>query len=157
MCQNNNVLQVIIDSFLQHPIEVSFIALRDHEPLQFIPDCVKEEILNQLSDSDKGDFTAEQTGGFAGKWRTIKLGHNILHRLAMWIFQVYPEDMKLTEADFIKWFGEFDGKNLFKRWTNYYKCDFMRMITHFGPSGEKGQIFCDMVMEQINKYETKNK
>ncbi len=156
MNKKSNVLQVLIESFLQHPIEVSFTALRDQEPIQFIPDSVKEEILNQLSDSGEGEFTAEQTGGFGGTWRTIQLGHNMLHRLAMWIFQVYPEDMKLKEADFIKWFGEFYGKNLFERWINYYKCDFMQMITHFGPDSDKGQTFCDMVMEQLNKYEEKN-
>lgn len=146
---------VLIEKYIGHQLEVSFYQTPNDKNLKFIPDDVKEIILDQLSDKEQGEFGNSNTG-FEGTWRIIKLSHSLLHRVSMLMYNFYQHSLELKETDFIKWFGEFDGTNLFERWVNYYKCDFLRMVTHFGPSGYKGQIFCDMVMDQLIKYEQLN-
>lgn len=156
MKNNKETLQVLIESYLQHKIQVSFTGLVDFELVQFIPDTVKEQIAYQLSDNSEGEFTSCQTGGYEGTWRIVRTDHSQLHKIAMWEQKVYPIDMCLKESDFIKWFGKFDGTNLYERWINYYKCDFLSMVSHFSPQNDNGQPFCDMVIEQANKYQKLN-
>lgn len=144
--------QIFEEDFLQHRLQVVIETDYEREPLDFIPDAVKEEILNQLADSPEGEFKQDETG-YDGKWRIFKLDHHILYILGRWTcYQRYPEHA-LTEADFIKYMGETDGKSIFECWINNYNCDFLKMATLFTPGVDTGQKFCDMVAEKLIYFE----
>ena len=151
--KTNIVLQ---EEFLQHQIEVTITESEEKEP-EFIPDSVKNIIMNQLSDVPEGQFESEETGGYSGTWRIIKpLDYKMLLRVVMWKYNCCIDE-SLTEELFIKYFGGCDGRHFYSKWRYTIKFDFMEMIGYFRSNGNKGQIFCNMVMEQINKYENRER
>jgi hypothetical protein len=74
----------------------------------------------------------------------------------MWKYNCCIEE-SLTEEVFIEYFGGNDGRHFYSKWKYTLKFDFMGMIGYFRSNGNDGQIFCNMVMEQINKYEDRER
>jgi hypothetical protein len=79
------------------------------------------------------------------------LNHQLMWRIVLWEYNRYAEEA-LTEELFIRYYGKCDGSHFYSKWK-YYDCHFMKLIGYFGSSTENGQKFCDMVMEQVIKYE----
>ncbi|KAA6302819.1 MAG: hypothetical protein EZS26_000989 [Candidatus Ordinivivax streblomastigis] len=79
------------------------------------------------------------------------LNHQLLWRIVLWEYNRYQEE-SLTEESFIQYYGGCFGSHFYSKWR-YYDYNFMKMIGYFGGSTENGQKFCDMVMEQVIKYE----
>jgi hypothetical protein len=84
-----------------------------------------------------------------------ELKHELIWRIVLW---EYNRDMDetLTEELFIRYFGKCDGSHFYSKWK-YYDYSFMKMTGYFGISAGNGQKFCDMVMEQVIKYEQRQK
>jgi hypothetical protein len=83
------------------------------------------------------------------------ISHTLMWRIVLW---EHNRDMNetLTEEVFIRHFGKCDGSHFYSKWK-YYDCNFMKMVGYFGISTTNGQKFCDMVMEQMKKYEQRQK
>lgn len=147
---HNPTLLVLSESFLQHTIEVSFTLIC--ETIEFIPDSVKQEILNQLSDTDNGEFCAEQTGGYTGCWRIMPtLPAVLMYDIVMWDYNHYQQE-SLNEELFIHNFGNLNGKHFYNKWVHTHKKNLLLMIAYFGKDLNHTQTFCNMLMEQVEKY-----
>jgi hypothetical protein len=83
------------------------------------------------------------------------ISHELLWRIVLWEYN-RGMDESLTEDLFIRRFGKCDGSHFYSKWK-HYDYSFMKMIGYFGSSRDNGQKFCDMVAEQINKYEQRMK
>jgi hypothetical protein len=83
------------------------------------------------------------------------LRHELIWRIALWEHN-RNMDETLTEELFIRYYGGCFGSHFHSKWK-HYDCNFMKMAGYFGNSTENGQKFCDMVMEQMFKYEQREK
>ncbi|MDR3266002.1 MAG: hypothetical protein LBT24_00315 [Tannerella sp.] len=83
------------------------------------------------------------------------ISHTLMWRIVLWEYN-RNMDETLMEELFIRYFGKCFGSHFYSKWK-YYDCSFMKMVGYFGTSTENGQKFCDMVLEQITKYEQRNK
>jgi hypothetical protein len=63
----------------------------------------------------------------------------------------------LSEELFIRYYGRNFGAHFYSKWVHSCKFNLLEMITYFGWDRENGQKFCDMVMEQVVKYEKRDK
>jgi len=133
--------------------------------LEFIPDEVKEGIFQLIQDNVmEGSFSHEDSKmpfkkgedtiwiSFNATWRIIELNHNLMWRIILWQSNHYTNE-GLTEELFIKFFGKPDGCHFYKKWMFTYKRNLMDMFGYFGMEYDKGQKFCDMLMQQVLKYE----
>jgi hypothetical protein len=84
------------------------------------------------------------------------LNHQLLWRIVLWEYNRYSEEA-LTEELFIRYYGKYDGSHFYSKWVYTYEFNFMKMVGYFGSSTGNGQKFCDMVMEQVEKYEQRVK
>jgi hypothetical protein len=85
-----------------------------------------------------------------------ELNHCLLCRIARWQYNRYSEE-SLTQEVFIKYFGGNFGTHFYSKWVDTYKFNLLEMAAYFGHDIENGQKFCDMLMEQIIKYEKRDK
>jgi hypothetical protein len=83
------------------------------------------------------------------------ISHTLMWRIVLWEYN-RNMDETLTEELFIRYFGQCDGSHFYSKWK-YYDCNFMKMAGYFGSSTGNGQKFCDMVLEQMIKYEQRIK
>jgi len=79
------------------------------------------------------------------------INQTLMWRIVLWEYN-RSMDETLTEELFCRYYGTCFGSHFYSKWR-YYDCNFMKMVGYFGNSRENGQIFCDMVYEQMSKYE----
>lgn len=159
-CQNYPS-QIITMTYYGHEIEVT-ITPTPYCKLEFVPDSVKKVIFESLeSDSTEGEFTDEDAEEyvdedtyctFSGSWRIIQLHQNFLARVCLWVNN-YADGEGLTRKLFAETYGKVMGDHYAIKWESVYKHNIMAMINYFGYGSKDGQLFCDMIIKQMTKYE----
>lgn len=84
------------------------------------------------------------------------INHNILSRVALWNNN-FSQFESLTKELFQEHFGNRMGEHYFNKWFYTYEQNFMQMIAYYGANSTDGQRFCDMVAEQMQRYEERIK
>ncbi len=119
-------------------------------------------------DMNEDEFTYENTGEtiivgeekkYATSFRKLafprtRLQTDVTHRNVAGNF--IPEE-SLSKPVFVQHFGENNGNHFYGKWIGECNRDFLKMIAYFRSNREHGQIFCNMLMEQVNKYTMRDK
>lgn len=84
------------------------------------------------------------------------INYSLLIRISMWNYN-YSQEERLSKELFAKYFGNRMGEHYYDKWISTCEQRFMKMIAYFGQDSKEGQTFCDMVAEQIQKYEQRLK
>lgn len=153
--------KVYIVSYYGHNIEITLTSVAPEREITEIPDPVQDWVINAIcEDYRSGEFTPDECKQivegnmythYAGTWRILELNFGVMENVILWINNHYPDE-SLTEELFVKYFGICDGKHFYGKWEKTFNKNFLDMINYFRNSGNKGQLFCNMVLEQINKY-----
>lgn len=77
-------------------------------------------------------------------------------RISTWNYN-YSHDERLSKELFTHYFGNRMGGHYYDKWISTCEQQFMKMIAYFGVDSKEGQAFCDMVIEQMQKYEQRLK
>lgn len=91
----------------------------------------------------------------SGSWRVIELDYEKISRILAWEYN-YAPDEQLSEELFIRYYGKCMGQHYYEKWL-YYKCKLHDMMAYFNFNTTEGQLFCDMIMEQMNKFEKRKR
>lgn len=131
------------------------------------PDNIRNIIIRELenynmassfSHEDTKDdiiFDFYQMGvSFRGSWRILELDFRFMEKIVLWNYNNYQEEM-LSKELFEKYFGSHDGSHFFEKWEYSFKRNLIEMITYFRGEPQNGQKFCNMLMEQVQKYQTR--
>ena len=81
----------------------------------------------------------------------MKLNYNEWLTLAFWEYNRYPDE-ELTRELFQETFGPVPGAHYYEKWVHYYEKNLLGMIAYFRGEEDKGQMFCDMVARQVERY-----
>lgn len=104
---------------------------------------------------DEGSTNGEGCG-LSGSWRIIDIDYEKISRVLSWDYN-FARDEALSEELFIRYFGSVMGRHYYEKWTRVYDHELRRMLAYFGNDLREGQRFCDMVAEQVAKYEQRQK
>lgn len=163
--------QVLTGDYCGHLIEVTFTSVVPYCKLSQIPDEVYDYLMEDLKESvTSGVFPDEEKGGgeigdevypdtgsngihatFEGSWRVVELPYNLMSRILMWWNNGYTSRSFDREL-FVRNFGEEAGTEYHARWLER-KENLLDMFGCFVGDHEAGQKFCDMIAEQVCKYE----
>ena len=92
----------------------------------------------------------------SGSWRIIEIDYEKISRVLSWDYNFAPAEA-LSEELFIRHFGGTMGRHYYEKWTLVYNHDLRQMMAYFGNNLREGQRFCDMIDEQVHKYEQRQK
>lgn len=92
----------------------------------------------------------------SGSWRIIDFDYEKISRVLAWDYNFAPDEA-LSEELFIRHFGGVMGRHYYEKWSRIYDHDLRRMLAYFGYDLHEGQRFCDMIAEQVRKYEQRQK
>lgn len=102
---------------------------------------------DELSTADEGSL-------LSGSWRIVEIDYEKIRRVLTWDYNFAPDEA-LAEELFIRHFGGNMGPHYYGKWAHVYDHDLRRMLAYFGNNLREGQRFCDMIAEQVQKYETR--
>ena len=77
-------------------------------------------------------------------------------RIANWDYNCVRATEGLTLELFQESYGKVIGAHYYGKWCEF-KFNFFKMIRYFSQYVDAGQIFCNMLMKQIEKYEEKQR
>lgn len=146
-------MQTLTEGYYGHIIRAEFNTTPNKEKLEFIPDSVKEVIFSAMTDnSSDGEFTEEETNGYSGTWRIQPLAFSVMKRISTWSYHIPQTNKGLTLESFQNAYGAVAGEHFYHKWheLQFY---FFSMISYFGHEVDNGQIFCNMIMEQVEEFE----
>jgi hypothetical protein len=157
--------QVIIGRYYGHHIEVVIDRVLPEVEMKEIPDVVKEIIFHHLgNDTLEGELTLEDTSSFrnltgkntitslSGHWRVIELNYDLMRSMVLW--QNNHDDTEaLSKELFVKIFGNNLGNHYYEKWMYLYGGDILKMMCYYKTQPDHGQLFCDMLLKQIRRYE----
>ncbi|WP_195594667.1 hypothetical protein [Bacteroides fragilis] len=166
------ISQNLTGHIYSHLIQVTLTSVIPENKLTKIPDSVYDWIVDHLElNCVEGEFTEEQTGDniyfpseenkhgtdvytvVAGSWRIIQLEYNTIYPLIMWWNNHYTsEDLNLEH--FITFFGKEMGTLYYAKWIGC-KHNLIDAFGIFTGKQEDGQIFCNMLMQQVEQYQKK--
>lgn len=63
------------------------------------------------------------------------------------------EDESLDKDLFIEKYGKVMGEHYYNKFVHEFNGNILKMIGYFRGSEKDGQVFCDMIIERIEKYE----
>lgn len=163
--------QVLTETYRGLRIEVTLTSVVPYNLISHIP----EDILNNIEKGLKnnmtsGSFADDHTGDmvkptdssseiyttFSGSWRIVELSFKLISRIIRW----WNDGHKAEEfncALFARYFGKESGPEYYNRWVGHCKENLLDMFGTFLSDNEDGQKFCDMIMEQVVKYESRIK
>jgi len=134
-----------------------------------IPDNIRELIIRGLEEDDTGgsfnhkdtkddiDFDYYQMEvSFSGSWRILKLDFSLMTNIALWNYNHYQDEM-LSKEVFIKYYGEYYGSHFYEKWEYAYERNIIKMFSYFRGEPDNGQKFCNMLIEQVQKYLNRTK
>ena len=98
--------------------------------------------------------TADEGFALSGSWRIVEIDYEKIRRVLPWDYNFAPDEA-LAEELFIRHFGGNMGRHYYGKWVHVYDHDLRRMLAYFGNALREGQRFCDMIAEQVCKYETR--
>lgn len=118
-------------------------------------ECGERNGLFENMPDDERNTTGE---GFdlSGSWRIVEIDYEKISRVLAWDYNFAPDEA-LSEELFIRHFGGVMGCHYYEKWSRVYDHDLRRMLAYFGYDLHEGQRFCDMVAEQVRKYEQRQK
>lgn len=164
---NDMKTQILTTYFFGHKVEVTLHVPDERDkPYTSIPSSITDDFLKRIkcgeqngtfeSLPDDGLNTAD--GGFtlSGSWRIVEIDYEKISRVLAWDYNRMQEE-SLTEELFIRHFGGVMGRHYYEKWSRVYDHDLRRMLAYFGNDLREGQRFCDMVAEQVAKYEQRQK
>lgn len=151
-------MKILTEEYYGHILQVTFDTVPDGVTLEFIPDSVKDVIFSSMADdSDSGGFTKEETGdGHSGTWKFQPLNFQLMLRIANWDYNCVRATEGLTLELFQESYGKVMGAHYYGKWCEF-KFNFFKMIRYFSQYMDAGQIFCNMVMKLVEKYEEKKR
>lgn len=92
----------------------------------------------------------------SGSWRIVAIDYEKISRVLAWDYN-FASDEALTEELFILYFGGGMGRHYYEKWSRVYDHDLRKMLAYFLGNLTEGQHFCDMIAEQVQKYEQRQK
>ena len=152
--------QRLMTHFFGHKVEV-MLNLPDEcgKRYKSVPFFISDDFSERIEcGSRSGEFenlpddelnTADEGFALSGSWRIVEI-----HRVLTWDYNFAPDEA-LTEELFIRHFGGDMGRHYYGKWAHVYDHDLRRMLAYFGNDLREGQRFCDMIAEQVCKYETR--
>lgn len=88
----------------------------------------------------------------SGSWHVIVFDYEKICRVLSWEYN-FSQTENLNEEIFVRYFGGVMGRHYYNKWKDVYRYNLHDMLVYFGGSCSEGQLFCDMLAEQIFKYE----
>ena len=88
----------------------------------------------------------------SGHWRIIEIDYRKIVRILTWKGECASHEA-LTEESFVRHFGNAAGGRYYKKWKGRFRFDLCRMLACFEGNDSDGQRFCDMIAEEVRKYE----
>lgn len=83
-----------------------------------------------------------------------KLNFATLLRIVMWDYNRSSLTGESLSLDvFYEKYGKVMGEHFYKKFIFEFDGSILKMIGYFRGENKEGQIFCDMIMECIEKYE----
>lgn len=83
-----------------------------------------------------------------------KLDFTTLSRIVTWDYNRNPLTEESLSLDmFCEKYGKVMGEHYYKKFIFEFNGDILKMIGYFRGENKRGQIFCDMITECIEKYE----
>ena len=153
--------------FFGHKVEV-MLNLPDEcgKRYKSVPFFISDDFSERIEcGSRSGEFenlpddelnTADEGFALSGSWRIVEIDYEKISRVLAWDYNFAPDEA-LTEELFIRYFGGVMGRHYYEKWNLVYAHDLRRMLAYFGNDLREGQRFCDMVAEQVAKYEQRQK
>lgn len=90
----------------------------------------------------------------SGSWRVIDIDYERICRVLAWKTWFGPNEA-LDKELFIRYYGKRMGQHYFEKWCGH-QGDLIKMLAEFHTNHGNGQLFCDMVAEQMLKYEARH-
>lgn len=150
-------MQTLIEDFYGHIIRAEFSTTPQNDELEFIPDAVKEVIFSAMTDnSSDGTFTEEETDGYSGTWSIQPLAFSLMKRIVTWHYHTAHASKGLTLELFQQAYGTVSGEHYYHKW-NELQFNVFSMISYFSLEAANGQIFCNMIMKQIEELEEEHR
>lgn len=151
-------MKILTEEYYGHILQVTFDTVSDGATLEFIPDSVKKIIFSSMADdSDSGEFTVDETGeGYSGNWRFQPLNFQLMKRIAAWDYNCVRATEGLTLKLFQETYGTTVGTHFYDKWCEF-KFNFFKMMRYFTPGDNAGQLFCNMIMKQVEEHEEKQR
>ena len=88
----------------------------------------------------------------SGHWRIIEIDYRKIVRILTWKGECASHEA-LTEESFVRHFGNAAGGRYYIKWKGRFRFDLCRMLACFEGNDSDGQRFCDMIAEEVRKYE----
>lgn len=150
-------------TYIGYPIEVILDPLPGcNVPDNTIPNSVMDLFCEQIEEGtlsgtftdmpdDELKFKRGPGHNRSGSWRVIQLSYEKISRILSWEHN-FSQDECLSEELFIRYYGQHLGRHYYNKWL-FYDQKLHDMLAYFSPFSSEGQLFCDMVMEQVHKFE----
>jgi hypothetical protein len=82
-----------------------------------------------------------------------RLDFETLLRVVIWDYNRCFKDESLDKDLFIEKYGKVMGEHYYNKFVHEFNGNILKMIGYFRGSEKDGQVFCDMIIERIEKYE----
>lgn len=144
------LLELKIDVTPYVPIETPPIAITDQIEQDILLENARygNDSVSDVFPFDDGDQYVQ----LDYEWRLLELDYNIISNIALWEYNQNSEE-GLSLMLFQQYFGENIGKHLYHKWLYPAQKNIFWMMRYFKSEPDKGQIFCNMLMQQIKLYE----
>lgn len=146
-------MQTLTENYYGHIVKAEFNTALNAEKLEFIPDSVKEVIFSAMTDNSlDGIFTEEETNGYSGTWSIQPLAFSVMRRISTWSYHTPQANKGLTLELFQNAYGTVAGEHFYHKWHEL-NFNFFSMISYFSLEADNGQVFCNMIMKQVEDFE----
>lgn len=157
MSKQQTIIHIHRDWLLEIKINVTPYVPFETPPLIIIDQIEQDIILENdkfgegsvsdviCLDDDKLDVYLDY------KWRLLELDYNVIGNLALWEYNQNSEE-GLSLMLFQQYFGKNMGKHLYYKWLYPAQKNIFWMMRYFKFEPDQGQIFCNMLMQQVKLY-----
>lgn len=104
---------------------------------------------------DEMRFGSGQGYTRSGSWRVIELDFEKISRILAWERHC-AQDEQLSPELFIRYYGQVLGQHYYEKWLHINR-NLHDMLAYFDFNAPEGQILCDMIMEQMHKFEARKR
>ena len=164
---NDMKTQILTTYFFGHKVEVTLHVPDERDkPYTSIPRSFTDDFVERIECGERSGMfenlpddglNTDGVGFFlSGSWRIVEIDYEKISRVLAWDYNRMQEE-SLTEELFIRHFGGVIGRHYYEKWSRVYDHDLRRMLAYFGNNLREGQRFCDMIAEQVAKYEHRQK
>ena len=155
--------QKLTTSFFGHKVEVTLVTADDGDKCYAsIPNSVVDLFSERMECGEReGSFenlpddelnSGADGHALSGHWRIIEIDYRKIVRILTWKGECASHEA-LSEESFVRYFGNAAGGRYYKKWENQFRFDLCRMLASFEGNDSDGQRFCDMIAEEVRKYE----